>query len=185
MNIDEAIEEHLGRLRADAEGRAMAQMMLREVSDLAVFPEPLQRLTTLAPTLYNAGTRRFEFQRTPNRFPGIVAVAFALGQEQDLTGLASTDGGALQPADGSVWKVLGGTYNFSVAATIDIKDSRAGRVFEHMVVQANVPRTFALPGNGALVVAGRPVAIKASAAGNLDLVLYVSEESDTLGRGAV
>lgn len=185
MDFDEEIAEHFGRLRVHADQTALAQMMLREVSDLATFPEPLQRLVHLSPPLYNAGTRRFEFQRTPNRFPGIVAVAFGLGQEQELTGLASVDGGALQPADGSVWKVLGGTYNFSVAATIDIKDSRAGRVFEHMVVQANVPRNFVLPGNGALVVAGRSVAVKASAAGNLDLLLYVAEESDTLGRGAV
>lgn len=173
-------------MHQDREERAIARNQLREVIDLAAYPSELVYQMALSPTLYNPGTRRFEFQRTPNRFIGF-SVAFGGAGSAALgdAAVTSLDGSDLIPRDGKFWRVLGVRYSFTVAAFITFADSRGGKVFEEQPIAGITPTSAMLPGNGILIPAGGKIAVTTTIAGTLLATLYVAEEEDTSARGSV
>jgi hypothetical protein len=174
-------------MHTDREERAIARNQLREVIDLAAYPSELVYQMALSPTLYNAGTRRFEFQRTPNRFLAFTAT-LTLNVAVDLANavVISADGSDLKPRDGKIWRVLGGRYSVSALTVIQFMDGLGGKVFEETTLAANVATNFQLVGNGVLIPQGQRIAMQALTAGCvLVCVLQISEEEDTGARGSV
>lgn len=186
MNLNERLDQWLAHLHERANEHSLAIDYLRQVSDLALFPTDLQSLISLVPNLYNATTRRFEFQRTPGLFvlvSGLVCAAATDTPINSVSGAATLDPTTGIPKDGTYWKVLGGLLTISQPTMVDIKDGTGGRTFFHGAVIGNSVAQFSVPGNGYSFYGSKPLTVKTLLAATVDMLLFVSEESDTVGKG--
>lgn len=177
-----ALERHDER----AEKHDMAMKQLRGVADPAMWPqEVLEEFGSLAPSIYNAGTRRFEFARSPNKYPAgqIIFAAAGVVSLRNATGLAQLANLDLAPVDGTWWRVLGGTINSNAPVTVQVRQEGGTKSIDVMFIPNNVPTPFVVPGNGITLDMAKSVEIACSAAATISFQLYVSEESDTIGRG--
>jgi hypothetical protein len=166
--------QKVGRLAASRGAK-----LLQETSDPAAFPMELQDFITLAPPLYNSTLRQFQFQRTPNLYVVVEDLACVAAIDTAINPSATPSA----PKDGTKWKVLGGYITLSVASMFDIKDGAASdRFLFHGGVGALQATLFVLPGNG-MELQRPPLTVNYETGGTVDLLLFVSEESDTIGRG--
>lgn len=181
----ESLQSMLEREDERARKRGQAIKLLRETIDLALFPTDLLEFAGIAPAIYNAGTRRFEMQRTPNKQPtGILAFAGAgVASVRNAVSVGSIIALDTQPSDGTWWKVLGGIISSTVQTTVQVRQEGGTKVVTTLIVPANTSSEFNVPGNGVQLDAGKTVEIAVAAATNVEFTLYVSEESDTTGRG--
>lgn len=188
MALEDRINALLDRLERDASERAMGRKQLEETADAAAFPSELLHQTHLAPPIYNAGTRRFEFERTPNRFPQ--GVANTLNNDVvTLRGLAAGIAGSgqntqdLVPGDVARWRVLGVQISTTAAAIIQVREEGGGRLVltTHTTNQAKLIWLM----NGVDLTTGKSLEIWANGVTVCVFTFYVSEETDTSARGSV
>jgi hypothetical protein len=187
--VEDLLCEYLEDVMRTNHSRAMAFKQLRATADIAAFPtDLLQEFVTLTPSLYNPGSRRFEFARTPNKYPAgqiVFAAAGALGIRGSAISVGQLVALDLAPTDGTVWKVLGGMLTATAAVQAQVRQEQGVKSITNLLLPNGVPVPFTCIGNGVQLDMGKSVEIAVSAAATILFQLFISEETETMARGAV